>query len=109
MKNFWKNFKRKWRDWNFNRQLKSGELKMTPKGIMFYEYVRSIALNELAPEDRIESYEEDFAALGEMVKRFLGDTDYTKEELRRIFAIAYTLNFATAYNKAKETLNGEFD
>ena len=109
MKNFWKNFKRKWHDWNFNRQLKSGELKMTPKGIMFYEYVRSIATNELAPEDRIESYEEDFEALGEMMKKHLDDTGYTKEELRRIFAAAHTMKFAEAYRMAKGMLDGELD
>lgn len=109
MKNFWKNLKRKLRDWNFNRQLKSGELKMTPKGIMFYEYVRSIAANELAPEDRIESYEEDFEALSEMMKKHLDDTDYTKEELRRIFAAVHTMKFAEAYRMAKEMLNGELD
>ena len=109
MKNFWKNFKRKLRDWNFNRQLKSGELKMTPKGIMFYEYVRSIATNELTPEDRIESYEEDFEALGEIMRRRLGNTDYTKEELRRIFATAYTMRFAEAHRMAKGMLNGELD
>lgn len=109
MKNFWKNFKRKLRDWNFNRQLKSGELKMTPKGIMFYEYVRSIATNELALEDRIESYEEDFAALGEMMKRHFDETGYTEEELRRIFATAHTMRFAEAYRMAKGMLNGELD
>lgn len=109
MKNFWKNFKRKLRDWKFNRQLRNGDLKMTPKGIMFYEYVRSIATNELAPEDRIESYEEDFEALGEMMKRHLGDTGCTKEEFRRIFAMVHTMKFEEAYRMAKEGLNGEFD
>ena len=109
MKNFWKNFKRKLRDWNFNRQVKNDELKMTPKGIMFYEYVKRIALNELAPEDKIASYEEDFAALGEMMKRHLDDTGYTEEELRRIFATAHTIRFKEAYDKAKEDLNGEFN
>ena len=82
---------------------------MTPKGIMFYEYVRSIATNELAPKDRIASYEEDFEALGEMMKRHFDDTGYTEEELRRIFAAAHTLRFAEAYRMAKENLNGEFD
>ena len=109
MKNFWKNLKRKWRDWNFNRRVESGDLKMTPKGIMFYEYVKRIALNELPPEDRIGPYEEDFEALGEMMKHYLDDTGYTQEELRRIFAVTYTLKFAEAYDKAKEALNGEFD
>lgn len=109
MKKFWENLKRKVRDWNFNRRVENGDLKMSPKGIMFYEYVRRIALNELAPEDRIASYEEDFEALGEIMKRRLNDTSYTKEELRRIFAIAHTLKFAAAYDRAKEALNGEFD
>ena len=109
MKNFWKNFKRKLRDWNFNRRLRNGDLKMAPKGIMFYEYVRSIATNELAPEDRIESYERDFEALSEIMKRHLDNTDYTEEELRRIFATAHTMKFAEAYRMAKGMLNGELD
>lgn len=109
MKNFWKNLKRKWRDWNFNRRIENGDLKMTPKGIKFYEYVKRIALNELLPEDKIGPYEEDFEALGEIMKCYLDDTGYTQEELRRIFSVAYTLKFAAAYDKAKEDLNGEFD
>ena len=82
---------------------------MTPKGIMFYEYVRSIAANELALEDRIESYERDFEALSEIMKRHLDNTDYTEEELRRIFATAHTMKFAEAYRMAKGMLNGELD
>lgn len=102
MKNFFRNIVRKWRNWKFKHDVKSGELKMTPKGMAFYEYVRRIAANELAPEDRIESYERDFEALGEMMKRHLDNSAYTKEELRRIFATAHTIKFAEAYRIAKE-------
>ena len=101
MKKFLKKLRRKWRDWKFNHDVKSGELKMTPRGMAFYEYVRRIATNELAPEDRIAAYEEDFEALGEMMKRHLDSSTYTKEELRRIFATAHTIKFAEAYRIAK--------
>lgn len=102
MKNFWKNIARKWRKWKFNHEIKNGSLKMTPKGIAFYEYVKRIAADELKPEDRIETYENEFKAMSEIMKRHLDESVYTDKELRRILAIAHTQKFAEAYRITKE-------
>lgn len=74
---------------------------MSPKGIAFYEYVKRIAMDELKPEDRIETYENEFKAMSEIMKRHLDDSVYTDKDLRIILAIAHTKKFAEAYMMAK--------
>lgn len=110
IKKFFRKIKRKFREWNLNRRIRSRELVMTPRGICYYEYMEKIAKDELAPDEYIASYEEGVEAMMAIASKRLENVEkFSKKDLRKVCAMAHCIRFKQAYDMAKEGLNGELD
>ena len=91
------------------KRIKNGELKVTPKGMAFYEYVERISAGTLKPEDYIEVYEEDFSSIVEFLKKTMRSRklpiEPTEESIRKLAATIYCDVWREPYEYTRDHLN----